>query len=149
MRIFNEDKTKELSVDECKNGYFTHDVIIKHHEEIKAVEEKSHLVKYQPPLYTKVIDREAVEGVPAYDEEEEVLIYHEDTEEEKIRLRRAYECFPVINRGKFFYESLTPEETDELRRWYYAWLDAPDTKEIPEKPQWLDGKIKQNTEVIV
>lgn len=149
MRIFNEDKTQELSLDECANGYLTDDVIVHHHEEIKAVKEKAHYERYQPPMLQKVVDREAVIGVPEHDEEEPIKVYHEYTEEEVIRKRRMDECFSVVNRGKFFYESLSPEETDELRRWYYAWLDAPATKVIPEKPAWLDGKTKLFTEVII
>lgn len=54
-----------------------------------------------------------------------------------IRDRRAKECFPIINRGKLWYDKLTPEQFNELSIWYQAWLDATETSKIPEKPEWL------------
>lgn len=54
-----------------------------------------------------------------------------------IRFRRDEECFPVINRGGIWYDTLTKAEKDELLEWYQAWLDAPETGIIPEKPSWL------------
>lgn len=56
---------------------------------------------------------------------------------EYIRDRRAKECFPIINRGKFWLETLTAEQTAELNAWYRAWLDATETLIIPKKPEWL------------
>ena len=46
-------------------------------------------------------------------------------------------CFMVVNRGKIWYDTLTEEQIEELRTWYNAWLDATETKIIPEKPEWL------------
>lgn len=56
----------------------------------------------------------------------------------KIRLRRERECFSVINRGALWYEKLTEEQRAELSTWYQAWLDAPQTGVIPEKPTRID-----------
>lgn len=56
---------------------------------------------------------------------------------EEIRIRRELECFPIINRGLLWYETLTKEQLDELRVWYQAWLDATETLIIPDKPEWL------------
>jgi len=54
-----------------------------------------------------------------------------------IRTKRFQECFSIINRGAFWYDQLSKEQKAELRVWYQAWLDAPSTKIIPEKPAWL------------
>ena len=60
-----------------------------------------------------------------------------------LREAREKECFPVINRGKLWYETLTFEQLSELRSWYRAWLDAPETLIRPNKPLWLNYKIKE------
>ena len=54
-----------------------------------------------------------------------------------IRDRRAKECFPVINRGKPWYDTLTDEQKTELTEWYNAWLNATETLVIPKAPEWL------------
>ena len=64
----------------------------------------------------------------------------EDAATEKkneIRSHRLTQCFPIINRGKFWYDKLTEEQNTELSAWYQAWLDAPETGSEPEKPSWL------------
>lgn len=53
------------------------------------------------------------------------------------RKRREIECFPVINRGPLWYDTLTEEQLSELKTWYRAWLDGTNTQTIPEKPEWL------------
>lgn len=53
------------------------------------------------------------------------------------RQRRQTECFPVINRGRLWYDALTEEQLSELKTWYRAWLDGTNTQTIPEKPEWL------------
>ncbi len=55
----------------------------------------------------------------------------------EIRDRREHECFPIINRGALWYNMLSDEYKEELRVWYQAWLDAPTTLVIPQKPVWL------------
>lgn len=55
----------------------------------------------------------------------------------KIRERRETECFPIINRGALWYNKLTDEQKTELSSWYEAWLNAPETMEIPEIPSWI------------
>lgn len=54
-----------------------------------------------------------------------------------LRNQREVECFPVINRGKLWYDNLTTEQIAELNKWYNAWLDVTETKVIPNKPNWL------------
>lgn len=56
---------------------------------------------------------------------------------DNLRFQRAKICFPYINRGALWYESLTNEQKEELRAWYGAWLDVTDTKVVPEMPAWL------------
>ena len=57
---------------------------------------------------------------------------------EEIRRQRETECFPIINRGKLWYNKLTEGQAHELESWYRAWLDAPTTLYIPQKPYWLN-----------
>lgn len=62
------------------------------------------------------------------------------TEEEKLDLlreQREIECFPIVNRGKLWYDKLTERQINELDKWYQAWLDVTETKVIPIKPSWL------------
>ena len=56
-----------------------------------------------------------------------------------LRERREKECFSVVNRGWIWYSSLTLAQWRELRTWYLAWLNVTETKEIPERPSWIDS----------
>lgn len=79
-------------------------------------------------------------GKEAWDEYEDILVYHPYTDEEYIEyLRRERErvCFPVINRGAAWYARLTPEQNAELQEWYQAWLNVTETKVKPETPSWI------------
>nr|DAO14658.1 MAG TPA: hypothetical protein [Caudoviricetes sp.] len=58
--------------------------------------------------------------------------------QDEIRIRRERECYSVINRGQLWYEGVSISRLVELRQWYRAWLDAPATMVIPERPSWLD-----------
>lgn len=66
-----------------------------------------------------------------------MLISIEEIKKDKIRQSREVECFSVINRGELWYAKLTEEQRAELSTWYQAWLDAPQTKVIPEKLEWI------------
>jgi hypothetical protein len=46
-------------------------------------------------------------------------------------------CFRVINRGGLWYDLLTTQEKDELLQWYMTWLNAWETKVVPQTPIWL------------
>lgn len=46
-------------------------------------------------------------------------------------------CFRIINRGGLWYDTLTQEEKTDLIDWYHEWLDAWETKRIPEMPAWI------------
>lgn len=80
----------------------------------------------------------------AYDEYEDIQVYVPYTEAElaerkleQLRMRRERECFPYINRGSLWYESLTDEQLEEFKEWYVAWLNVTETLTVPDKPQWL------------
>ena len=62
-----------------------------------------------------------------------------------LRNRREIECFPTINRGVLWHNTLTEEQRIELDKWYKEWLDVTDkyvenidvASIIPKKPEWL------------
>lgn len=56
---------------------------------------------------------------------------------QEITKRRDAECFPIINRGRLWYNNLTNEQLSELNLWYQCWLEATETLSIPKKPEWL------------
>ena len=62
-----------------------------------------------------------------------------ETELAALRERRETECFSVVNRGWIWYSSLTLAQWRELRTWYLAWLNVTVTKNIPERPSWIDS----------
>lgn len=57
---------------------------------------------------------------------------------EELRGQRKNKCFPIINRGTLWYETLNENQKNELREWYQSWLDITETLVIPEKPIWLE-----------
>lgn len=68
-------------------------------------------------------------------------------ETEILRYRRVTECFSYVDRGALWYNRLTVEQKDELEKWYQAWLDVTETKEVPERPNWLEegtGYVKKS-----
>lgn len=56
---------------------------------------------------------------------------------ETLRRRRASECFPIINRGQLWYNTLTDSQKTELENWYNSWLDVTETLKTPTKPNWI------------
>jgi hypothetical protein len=66
---------------------------------------------------------------------------------EQIRRKRELVCFPVINRGKLWYERLNNIQHGELRAWYQAWLDATETLVIPDDLPWLDKKLSEESDI--
>lgn len=72
-----------------------------------------------------------------YDEQKAQLqTYNKNNED--FRMRRAMECFPIINRGQLWYESLSNSQRDELKNWYQSWLDVTETQVVPQKPAWIE-----------
>ena len=54
-----------------------------------------------------------------------------------LRIEREEICFPIINRGKLWYEMLDNHQQTQLKEWYLQWLEAPQTKIRPKDLQWL------------
>lgn len=77
------------------------------------------------------------------------MIVHKPMNDRERLLRelRAKECFPVINRGKLWYDSLSMDQLSELKDWYRAWLDVTITHVIPPQPVWLNDKIDDTEEI--
>lgn len=71
------------------------------------------------------------------EDSEALAALQEQHRKEEIRRQREDQCFPFINRGTLWYESLTQDQRTQLRQWYQAWLDAPETMAIPKTPEWL------------
>lgn len=70
-----------------------------------------------------------------------MIIISEKESLDVLRKKREEICFPVINRGKLWYDSLSSEQYQELKDWYKKWLDVTETNIIPETPKWLNDKI--------
>jgi len=73
---------------------------------------------------------------PTFDEK----AYNEDKQKEllsELKQQRETECFPIVNRGQLWYDTLMQEQTQELNTWYQAWLNVTKTREVPNKPEWL------------
>ena len=76
------------------------------------------------------------DGTLVFDEGKDAKAQSEAAKAE-YRRRRELECFPIINRGQLWYDTLSEGQLSELKNWYQAWLDGTNTQTIPEKPEWL------------
>lgn len=76
------------------------------------------------------------DGTAVFDAGQESAAQYSAAKEEYLR-RRETECFSVINRGQFWYDTLSEKQTEELRNWYRSWLDGTEKLAVPEKPAWL------------
>lgn len=54
-----------------------------------------------------------------------------------LRIKREKICFPIVNRGVLWYNTLTENQKNELNNWYKAWLDVTLTLEEPQIPSWI------------
>lgn len=70
-----------------------------------------------------------------------MIVISEKESLDVLRKKREEICFPIINRGKLWYDSLSSEQYQELKDWYKKWLDVTETNIIPETPKWLNDKI--------
>lgn len=147
MKIFNETKTQELNIEELdfEKCYLKPDkLFIKHHEAVEAKEavfkDRVEILPNGSKQVWKDLVTPAVEAKAAYDEYEDIQVYVTYTESERkdrLRRRRETECFPVINRGQLWYDTLTTENKNELKEWYLAWLNVTETFTVPKRPDWL------------
>lgn len=62
--------------------------------------------------------------------------YISEADRDEIRYRRDSECFAIVDRP-LWLQSLSQSQMDEIIEWRKAWLDAPNTAVIPEKPEWI------------
>ena len=76
------------------------------------------------------------DGTLVFDEGKDAQAQSEAAKAE-YRRRREWECFPIINRGQLWYDTLSEGQLSELKNWYQAWLDGTNTQTIPENPEWL------------
>ena len=70
-------------------------------------------------------------------DENRKIEYDLELTKENIRINRSNICFPIINRGVLWYNMLSEKQRNELNTWYQKWLDAPETLDVPETPNWI------------
>ena len=75
-------------------------------------------------------------GVLILDETRLAEIKAEEAKDD-LRQQRSRICFPIINRGELWYNSLTSAQVTELSEWYQSWLDVTETKKVPDMPEWI------------
>lgn len=83
----------------------------------------------------KILYCDYIDGELHYNEDYIVL-----DRQNKIRENREINCFPIVNRGQPWYNTLSTEQIVEIQTWYQAWLDAPQTFVEPETPVWLKDR---------
>ena len=145
MKIYNETKTEILENVDLEKGRLIQDKIVT--KTIPAQQEVQEQFHYEYIEYPnggkdqiKVVDVKYRPATPETYEYEDILVYKPYTQEEYIqnlRAKRETECFPIINRGQLWYDTLTEKQMAELKEWYIAWLDVTDTLEVPTTPSWL------------
>ena len=145
MKIYNETKTEILENVDLEKGYLIKDKIAT--KTIPAQQEVQEQFHYEYKVYPnggkdriKVVDVEYQPAKPETYEYEDIQVYKPFTEEEYInnlRAKRETECFPIINRGQLWYDTLNEQQKAELKQWYINWLDVTDTLVVPNKPNWL------------
>lgn len=69
-------------------------------------------------------------------------------EKQRLRTRREQECFPIVNRGRLWYNKLSTEQYAELTNWYEDWLNVTDTLQVPAMPVWLNEKLTEQEDIL-
>lgn len=108
-------------------------------------------MKVEKPKFYYEPTFEATEQIPVYDADgnqtgaetrvtgrilKKVWTDEEEIKNDLRRLRNS-ECFPIINRGQLWYDTLTEPQKIDLKDWYNAWLNVTITKSVPSKPYWI------------
>lgn len=75
--------------------------------------------------------------VNEYEDYVEIVKRSDEQIIEDLRRQREYECFPYINRGSLWYNTLTESQKAEFQEWYSSWLNVTETLIPPNKPEWL------------
>ena len=65
-----------------------------------------------------------------------------------LRKERERVCFPIVNRGRVWYNCLTDEQYVELEKWYWDWLNVTETLIVPVLPTWLNYKLTKEEIVL-
>lgn len=120
--FINESKLERLDIQYCD------ELIYKYENEFIDMTNEQYEFK---PNRASFIEKE---GVILLDFDESVLNEYDKVE---LRAKRNIECFPIINRGKLWYDKLTQEQLEELDKWYSDWLNVTETLEEPVKPEWI------------
>ncbi len=131
MRIFNCDKTEELTSYQPSMGKLVEDrLLIAHHDAIIAQEEQAHyeVVAEYPnggKDVEKIIDVPAAEGREAYDEYEKILVCIPYTEAENKDYLRSVRVRLLSAFDKWEKAVLRQREQDDelIMAWYRAILD--------------------------
>jgi len=167
MRVYNADKTQELTDYDLEKGHLIEDKIVSvHHEKIKGktvdeqvLELQSQGVKIDTICGKKykiveeysnggkwVEEIKSIEPIEAYDEYEYIKLYIPYTEEElldiekdKLRSWRA-KCFEIIDRA-CWYDCLTDDDKSEVKTFRLALLDITKTMAKPNVPSCVQSEL--------
>lgn len=142
MKIYNEDKTRELNREEIdlNNGYLITEKELVHHEVQEYIPEKGHYITLaEYPNGGKdvewVVDAPMQEERDAYDEEVEYQKYIEYTKEELLireYTNEIFDCKQYLN------------DTDYLViKYIEGWLDEKKYQEVKAKRQSCRDKINK------
>jgi len=96
--------------------------------------------EYEQSLYDRINNDTSTEDIFVIGPDETgkpVVIITEVDYTSVYRRQRERECFPIINRGAAWYNTLSKKQEQELTQWYEAWLDVTETNQPPSKPEWL------------
>lgn len=77
-----------------------------------------------------------------------MIVYNHKERLDRLREERKKRCFPIVNRGKAWYDLLTLEQETELKEWYDKWLHVTETLVIPADPIWLYKKLDTEVELL-
>lgn len=150
MRVFNQNKTTEITEYDLDLGYLTDGkLFVAHYDAVSAVEEQGH---YEPiKVYDNgfsdvkwVVDVPAVEAKEAYDEYEDIKVYipysAEELEERRLANLRLQRVGLLAAFDKWEKAVLRGRETDDesVMAWYRSLLDLEETafKTIPERVRY-------------
>lgn len=124
--------------------YYTVDRAFENGVEIEPLSVTEWIAGVHSSSVTEIVDEPDTSAKEAWDDYEDIQVYVLYTAEElqerkltKLRSQRETECFPVINRGQLWYDTLTEAQKTELKVWYLAWLDVTETFIIPITPEWV------------
>ena len=96
-----------------------------------VLKRKTNKIAYFDDLIVK--DNSFFDYLDLDDKESFIKEYYRDLREKM--------CYPIVNRGKLWYDHLTLAQHSELNDWYEAWLDITETHTIPVTPAWVDDKL--------